>query len=103
MQLENWRAVVSAVNVYNDSVLKEMRDFAERLLSDDSYDYVTDYLELLVSHDANKIAGYEMPCWQHEEIALAVEQYKDECHFDALKTLALAMLVRSAAWEVAFN
>ncbi len=103
MQRDNWVAVINAVECYDDTVLQAAQKMALHLLSDDSYDYDTATLQAALNDDRDNVGSdYMRPCWAQAEFATALEQYADECHWDAARTLTHAMLTRSYSWEQSF-
>jgi len=104
MQRENWIAVAQAINCYDDAVLIAAREMVLHLMSDNSYDYDTTVLSDALADDEEQIGSdWQEPCWANSEFASAVEQYKNEQHWDAARALATAMLTRSYSWEQAFT
>ena len=103
MQRENWVAVISNIATYDDAVLQAAQRMALHLLSDDSYDYDTATLQAALNDDRDNVGSdYMRPCWAQTEFAMALQQYDDEDHWDAARTLTHAMLTRSYSWEVSF-
>jgi hypothetical protein len=103
MQRENWLAVAAAIETYDDAVMQAAQRAVPVLLSADSYDY--DFTELraaLAADEENIGRDYKRACWAHDAFASAIEQYEDECHWDAARALIHAMLTRSYSWEQSF-
>lgn len=103
MQKENWVAVIKGIETYDDTVLQAAQRMALHMFADNSYDYDTTELQAALADDELNIGfDYLRPCWAQEQFATAIEQYKDEQHWDAARTLAHAMLTRSYSWEQSF-
>lgn len=103
MQRANWVAVIEAVETYDDAVLAAGQAMARHLMSDNSYDYDVSALRAALAADADEIGrDWQRPCWANSEFENAIERYEDECHYDAVRVLVLAMLTRSNSWEQAF-
>lgn len=103
MQRENWIAVVGAIATYDDVVMQAAQKAVPVLLGEDSYDYDFGELRAALAADEENIGrDYRRPCWAHDQFHTAIEQYEDECHWDAARTLVHALLTRSYSWEQSF-
>lgn len=103
MQDANWAAVVEAIACYDDTVLAAAQTMMRQYLrtGDDDYD-VTELRAALAADPDNIGSDYLRLCWQHDAIEAAVQQYRQEDHWDAMCAMVQAMIVRSKSWEVAF-
>ena len=103
MQYANYANVVKAVNCYDDVVLYEAQQLALAICAHND-SYCTDALHDALNESYDDMGrDADMQCWQHKQLREAVDLYNEERAFDALRELAVAMLVRSSAWEQAFT
>jgi hypothetical protein len=104
MYANDFAKVVNAIALYEDIVLYEAKRFADALCNNDD-NFCTDALHDAINDDAVELGANEAKraCWRHADLRAAIDLYNDECSFDALCALTVAMLQRSITYQLAYT